>query len=453
MTRAMTAGNCLRIVVFVLTCSAVVLAQPSNTGGAVPATSQGNERIGSHEPGLENLAPDWFQRPARKTFAWEVHVFPPVLTYRQRQLVQIEATFRGSALQRAGLTSGDLFLVLKVGTQERRWLPGYAVRHFEIPPRLPAGSEVRALFAMYVEPGAYTASLIAFERRTGKGNLWHGAVRVQPIYRDPLPGRQDDIPAVEFLPAAPPGAKGRLWMMSHDPWEFGEGKLTIPLANDVPVEVDLVANLSLSGSTNSRRSEAPEWAYQINAATVTEISRVISEMSLKNGCVRFSALDIPRQELLANDDDTRTFDWSRIHAAFESRERAKIDARTLAGEKKTPSFLSKYVAQLAAGSRGCGTHQGKPLLRILIVVGDAFTFPYGTEMTQVQPTRAWALCYYLELVPVTGPRWDEIRRVLKPLNPVRLEVSTPAEFRRAFVQLIHEIERVSATPPGSPSQR
>ena len=448
---ALTAWNWLRIAVAVFSVSvAAGQTNPTAPPTEPPVQNQNESNITPPMPPIEPLTPEWFDGPPRKDFAWDVRVTPAILTFRQRQLVRIEAAFRGGALSKAGLLSGDLFIVLKLGVKDGPWLPGFSVRTFDIPTKLASRSEVHALFGLYAEPGTYRASLLAYERRTGKRNLWHGVLRVPNIVRDPLPGDDPVGPAIEFLPAAPPTTSGRGWVLSHDPWDFEHGRQTIPVANDAPVEVDVVANLSLSDTANSRRAEAPDWMYQFNAAVVTEISYVLSEFGVKNGCTRLSALDIPRQEVLADFEDTRTFDWSWIHTALQNRSRDKIDVHTLANAKKTPSFLASYLARLASDPRRCAGQEGRTPVRILIVVSDAFVFPYRTEMRQAQPSAAWASSYYLELVPMFGPRWDEMRNVLKPLNPVRMEVANPDGFRRILVQLIHEIERISrskAVPP------
>jgi len=445
----------LPILVLAVVCSAALVhGQDNFSEDAQDATnSVGNPELAnsSHvDPQVEIPVPRWSQGPKRHDFSWSVKVLPPTLTFQQRQLVTIEATFRAGDLRKAGLAN-DLYFVLKVADEDGTWLPGSSVGRFEMPPKVASHDHVRALFGMYIEPGTYKASLMAFDNRTNKGNLWYGTVQVRPIYRDPLPGGEQHFPAVEFLPASPPFASGLGWMMTHDPWEFGQNTLTIPVGNETPLEVDVVANLSLSDTANSRHSQAPDWMYQINAATVTEISRVLAEMNLKSGCIRLTALDIPRQEFFADREYTHNFDWSRIRRAMEARQRSKIDVHVLAAEKKTPSFLSTYLSLLANDPPACTTPDGGPPVRVLILISDAFSFPYGTEMVRARPSNAWTRCYYMELVPEVGPHWDQINNVLKPLNPVRVEVSTPAGFRRVLGQLVHALEKAAGKPDSPPS--
>lgn len=417
----------------------------------VPAKSQPG-RPAQASPLPEIPVQEWLQGPARKDFPWDVRVLPPILTFQQRHLVRIVATFRAGNLRKAGVSPVGLYFVMKLAGEDGRWLPGDSHRSLQLRYEPAPGDFVRSLFGAYVQPGRYRIALMAYDPRTHKGNLWRGGVRVPPVNGDPLPGLERKVPPAEFLRPSPPIPGARGWLLSYDPWDFGQGTLALPARNAYPLAVDVVANLSLSDATRSRHAEAPDWVYQLNAVIVTAISHVISETSLESGCIRLSAMDIARHELLADREAARSFDWSRIRLALDTMDRSKIDARTLAGEKKTPAFLADYLAQLAADPSPCGASGGLPPKRVLIVVTDAFIFPTGTEMVQAHPTSAWARCFHLELVPVVGPHWDQIGTVLKPLNPVRLEVSTPVGFRKALAHLIHDMEKLSGSPaePGVP---
>ena len=87
-----------------------------------------------------------------------------------------------------------------------------------------------------------------------------------------------------------------------------------------------------------------------------------------------------------------------------------------------------------AGETRC--RKSKPR-HVLIVVSDAFLFPLKTEMTEVDAHALPNLrCYYLEMEPVVGLRFDEIAKVLKPLHPERFSLVHPVHFRRTLAQII-----------------
>lgn len=387
----------------------------------------------------------WLEGPERKDFNWKVEVGQPYLTFEQRYLVSIAATFRANSLYKAGLSAADLHFVTKFAGTDGRWFEGQSYSRFDPPAKLAGGDRIYSISSVYAKPGTYRIAVMAYDRLHRKGNIWRGSVRVPPIQRDQLPGSDNNIAAVEFL-LTPPTVPGMALPMLRDPWDFARGNLTLPVSNDSAVQVDILENLSLSNTTRMQHSEASEFVYQLHAARVTEISRVISEMHLKSGCIRLSAVDISRQELLVDRAEIREFDWSTVKDALKARERNKIDVHTLAGEKKTPSFLSAYLARMAADPPRCNGPDGRSPMRILIVVSDNFIFPAGTEMVRLMPSKAWTRCYHLELVPVGGPHWDEMGTVLKPLNPVRLETSTPIGFRKNLARLIGDIENLSQHP-------
>ncbi len=463
MRYATNASGRLRVFVAVLVCAAGLAAGQATPSAeslkAPPAQAPGLTHVPAESqpvppatarPLPEIPVEEWLQGPARRDFAWDVRLLPPILTFQQRHLVQVVATVRADSLRKAGVSGAGLYFVMKLAGEDGHWLPGDSHRRLQLRSEPTHGDYYRSLFSVYVQPGTYQIALMAYDSHTHKGNLWRGGVRVPAVNNDPLPGLERNVPPVEFLRPAPPIPGARGWLMSYDPWDFGHGALTLPVRNALPVEMDVVANLSLSDTTRLRRSEAPEWVYQVNAAIVAAISHVISEISLQNGSIRLTAMDLSRHELLADRQETRLFDWSRLQFAVNTTERSKIDAQALAGEKKTPAFLANYLAQLGGDPAPRGASGGLPPKRVLIVVSDAVVFPMGTEMLQAQPTSAWSQCFHLELVPVVGPHWDQIGAVLKPLNPVRLEVSNPAGFRKALAQMIRDIEKISGSP-GTPA--
>jgi hypothetical protein len=407
---------------------------------AGPAFGEGN-------PPPELPIGTWLQGQNRQDFPWHVELGQSWLTFQQRRYVQARITFRVRDLLRAGVSLRDLHLIVKLATEDGRWLQGQSYSRFEPPPGLGAGDEIHSLTNLYVRPGSYGVAVMAYDAANHRGNLWRGPLRVGSLKDDPLPGIDRTLPQVEFLPAALPLRLGRgrglASMITFDPWALGQGELLLPVGNVRPVQVDIVANVSLSLATDRRDSEAPDWEYQLNGATVLQISNALSQLNLKAGCVRFSALDVRRQKVFADQEDARTLDWSRLRQAIVGLNRNKIGVSTLAGQKHEPAFLAHYLEKLSAAPSPC-ERDGPPPVHILIVVSDAFIFPNGTERTTVRPEiTPVGLCYHLRLVPVAGARWDEIGTVLKPLHPLKVDFSDSVRFRKTLAQMITGIENAS----------
>lgn len=404
-----------------------------------------------NSPPPEIPVQQWLQGHDRQDFPWRVELGQPWLTFQQRRYVQARITFRVRDLLKAGVSLRDLHFIVKVAGENGRWFPGQSYSRFEPPPGLAAADEIHSLTNLYVRQGTYKVAVMAYDNANRRGNLWRGNLHVLPLKDDPLPGSERNLPAVEFLPAARPMQIGRRHglasLITFDPWALGEGELLLPVANTRPVQVDVVVNVSLSVATDLRESEAPNWEYQLNAAALLQISNVLSQLHLKAGCVRLSALDIRRQKVFVDHEDVRSLNWSGISHDIRSLNRNKIEAAILAGQKQEPAFLAHYLEQLSAGPGPCPTGS-QPPVHILIVVSDAFVFPNHAQMTTVQPTRfPGGLCYYLRVVPVAGGRWDEIERVLKPLRPVRFDIPDSGRFRKSLAQLVTNIESASRERP------
>jgi hypothetical protein len=412
--------------------------------------------VTSHATDEANRPPDFlaersFDGPNRQDFPWHVELSRSWLTFQQRHSVQTRVTFRVRDLLKAGVSLRDLHMLVKLAGEDGRWLPGQSYTHFEPPPGLAAADEIHSLTNLYVRPGTYTVAVMAYDAASRHGNLWRGTLHVAPLKDDPLPGIERNLPQVEFLPPAQPlhigRGRGLGSMITFDPWALGQGELVLPVANARPVQVDIVANVSLSAITDWHNSEAPNWQYQVNGATLVQISNVLAQLSPQAGCVRLSALDVRRQTVFLDGQDARLLDWPGLRKAISGVNRVKIEAGTLAGEKYEPAFLAHYLEHLSSAPSSCELHGPSPL-HILILVSDAFVFPNGTQFTTVQPEHILVdLCYYLRVVPVTVGHWDEIGKVVKPLHPVKLEFSDPGHFRKALAELITDIERASRKPP------
>jgi hypothetical protein len=300
---------------------------------------------------------------------------------------------------------------------------------------------------LFLRQGTYKIAVMAYDAAHHRGNLWRGSLPVKPLKDDPLPGIERSLPEAEFLSATEPLRTGRgrglESLITFDPWALGEGELKLPVANQRPVEVDVVANVSLSVATDFRNAEASDWEYQWNGANLLQISNVLSQLDLHGGCIRLSAVDVRRQKIFLDRQDARNVDWVGLGRAISGVNRNTIEVGTLAGEKREPAFLAHYLEQLSTRRKGCQSG-GPSALHVVVMVSDAFIFHNGAQMTTVQPELMPAGgCYHLRIVPVAGGSWDEFGRVVQPWHPVRFDFSDARRFRQVLAKLIAGIERAS----------
>lgn len=289
---------------------------------------------------------------------------------------------------------------------------------------------------------------MAYDSLHRRGNLWKGELVITREKDDPLPDLDADLPQIDY-PASiqpPSGGDANLTTLAH-PGGFGEGKLRLPVGNRRPIQVDVVVNLSPSALTPERMY------YHRNAIFLLQVSNVLSQLDFKSGCVRFSAIDILRQKTFAVGEVGPSVDWDNVITTLQATEPNKIDAHALASQKVAPSLFSKFLQEVIAKPSSCG-EDGQESKHVLIVVSDAFLFPQQTQMAAIDAhSLPDVRCYYLEMEPVVGVRFDEIARVLKPLHPERFPLVHPAQFRRALSQIVSEMEKNEFYGGPAPSDR
>ena len=395
----------------------------------------------------------WLGGPDQQTFPWHVEVGESLLTFQQRRAVQTKVTIRVRDLLKNDVSLADLHFLVKVAGEDGIWLPGQSYSHFEPPKGLGAGDQIKSYSGLYLRQGTYKVAVMAYDTAHHRGNLWRGSVHVDALKEDPLPGLERDLPPVAFLDPGREIPYGRTTIFTFDPWALGQGNLRLPIKNVRPVQLDIVTNLSLSVATDWPNHEAPEWQYQRNSSALLQISNVLSQMDLDAGCIRVSTLDIRRQKVFLDRQDSRNVDWLRLRDELSHVNRAKIDVGTLAGEKHEPAFLAHFLERVSSAPSSCSQGGTNPL-HVLVLVSDSFIFPNGTQMSKVQPELvAEGLSYHLRVVPVAGARWDEIQSVVKPLHPAKFEFADAGRFRRALAQMIADIEKASgASPSPGPSR-
>jgi hypothetical protein len=391
---------------------------------------------------------DWLRGPNRSDFPWKVRIRGPWLTFQQRHTVQVHADFRQRDLRKQGISVEDLHFILKVAPENQDWLPEHAYTHAEITPEF--GNELESVATFYARPGKYRVAVIAYDAKTQRGNVWHSHLNVPGVKGDPLPDADRSLPIVQFLPQAttmrsPSGS--RIHRVGFDASAFGSGKLNLPVRNDRLIQLDLLVNLSLSDAANFRDRQAPDWLYQINADTLLQMSNVLSQLSLKNGCIRVSAIDVLRQETFLDRADAAFIDWDKLSHQVKELQRVKISAGVLANQKRTADVFAAFVENLLDGP-GCQSPQ--PALHVLVVVGDAFLFPTNTDRRALR-VRNESYGFYFKLMPIGAGNWDQLESVLKPIHPSHFEFSSSVRFRRALASFIDKLQILSRSAPSNAS--
>lgn len=402
------------------------------------------------DPPPEIPIQQWLQGPDHRDFDWKVTVWPPILTFHQRHLQTIQTTLSVGKLMKAEVSLSDLYFVVKVADANGKWYPGQSYSRFEPPPALGTGDQINSFAGIYLRPGKYTAAVMAYDVFHHRGNLSRSNFEILVVKDDPLPDMDRDLPQIDFLPSAePPEHSGPVHIEivtnPHRPndWTFGEGTLRLPVDNETPLVLDVVADFPPS-------FVVPRRGYHWNAALLLQISKVLSQVNLKNGCVRFSAIRILDQKMYLHDEDARKVDWANLQEVLEKAERdakamhSTVDVGTLTARKPDSYRYEKFMEQALAGTSTCDG--GKQMTRhVVIVVSDAL--PSFREMVTA-PVQAQSLpaaeYYHVELdQTVTGPRSDDVEGLLKSLHPVQFRLKNATQFRQALAHVISDIEKTS----------
>lgn len=299
---------------------------------------------------------------------------------------------------------------------------------------------------------------MAYDSLNRRGNLWRGTLHVPGVKNDPLPNAERNLSDVEFQPEPPnkPNSIARLSPIRPpklvvDPLDLGEGELFLPVDNVRPLQVDVFVNFS-RGKVVEQYSDFPDPFYSfvvpnpVGPPALFKIGHVLSQLHLRSGCVRLSAVELLRWQLMVDRKDVKELDWSEIRRQVEALELNQIDARVLAGERQMPARLAHYLEQLEAEPSPCATG-GPPPLHILIVVSDSFAFPDKIEVSPVDRERfPEGRVFHLRATPDGGAAWDQIGSILKPLDAVRLDFYNPTQFRIALAHLIVDLGQASKNP-------
>ena len=379
----------------------------------------------------------WLRAPDHHDFEWKVQVVGPWLSFQQRYVAGVQAALPIRKMVRAGVSLSDLHFRVKVGDKDGNWFPGQFETVFVPPPDVAKGKELFFYARFFVRPGSYRIAVLVYDGRTRLSNVWKDSLEAPLLKTDPLPNLDRDLPAVQFE-----SEKDR------EPFSSARSRLVLPVNTQHRVQLDVVVNLSLSDAMNTRYHQAPDWLYRTNAGMLLQIGRVLSQLELKDGCVRFSAIDILRQKVFADRVRGNEADWNELARSIEKLQRNRIDAHVLQQQKTTPALFAHFLEDTAADPPSCG-NPGAPPARVVVVVSDAFLFPFKTEMASVLPERMRGVqCYFLQLNPVRGGTWDQMGRVLRPLHPKHWEFSNATRFRKVLAELVADIEhQADATNP------
>ncbi|HVY92486.1 MAG TPA: hypothetical protein VHA14_07055, partial [Bryobacteraceae bacterium] len=274
---------------------------------------------------------------------------------------------------------------------------------------------------------------------------------VAPLKSDPLPDAWRDLPAVEFTqPDAPPYSWYQPQLRSV---------VRLPVANEKPVRIELLVNLTPSdlGSLAEFRS---------NMQVIVPSMKVLMGLDPADGSVGLSIADLNLQKMVYEQPELRIAnigrgampgrgEWPRLRPVLADFSPAKVDAKTLAGERRMLGFFSGEVSRLLAPA-------DPPRVLIVLSAPVYFTKQETAPPPELPPDphrHVFYICYtrpphftpgeliWQELPDRIRPGQsysfaDDIERILRPRGARIFRVYRPEDFRKALAAILNEISAI-----------
>lgn len=395
---------------------------------------------------------EWIANARRTDIPWSAGISTPQLAIIQRFVVQFRVQISSRALNQLG-PSYQLFLEVRLKPAgAKQWLNEREIAGTRVMQRMPKGKEIAISMQALVLPGEYTVGMVLYDRISGQRSVALRKLKVRPLAGDRLPEISRNLPKVEFFQRS--AGEGRE--------SLGElhSRLWMPLATRRPLHIELLVNMA---APEPSRSATNPFAYsernisarhQMNLARMLGIVKVLSQLELSNGSLHITALDILRRTVLFEQDAGNGLDWPRLRAALTQVNPLSIPVQALEGRRSNAAFfrteLERRLPPAPAeppGTNGTNGHgsNGKSSaaeapLYVVIVVSSPAIFERGADLTPVQPPPGAHLrAYYLQYQLNSNNIWDDLPRVLRPMEPRRFDLQSPEEFRRALARILDEL--------------
>ncbi len=381
----------------------------------------------------------WVAEGEQEHIPWKLEKAKAELRGDQRLALPLTVRLSGRDLRRHA-QKHDLAMMLRIAPEQGSWFPGFGWLEKKLDQPLPGRTSLLFTFQLLVKPGHFRFAIVLFDRVSGRRNVAIRRMRVEPLSRDPLPQAFRDLPPVEFLRAEDgldaawqPGVSGRLWL---------------PVETRQPVEIELLVNFGLSEELTGRRNPEDD-----NRAVTLNSLKPFVQLSLTNGTLSLTALDVVRRRILFRQRNLHTLDWPALRTALEQLEPNVISAQALEHRKQNAAFFREILEQRLReppaaddGREAGGTGSAAPAAprphRVFIMLSSATLFERGANLDPIEPPAACRCSVYYVRLHVLGNLWDELHRILRPLDPTRFEIRQPLDLRKALAKILADLNQM-----------
>jgi hypothetical protein len=418
----------------------------------------------SSDPVVQALPLDrWLAEGDQAHIRWNAHVLGTELSNHQRLRARIEIEVDGNELvKRKG--NGYLVMIVQFNDDQDRAYQTHKALDLSQVEDAAGKTNITYTQDALVKPGEYRVTLGIFVSATGEHSVSQRKLSVNPIKNDPLPAAWRDLPSVEILRDVE--SPDNLFL------PYAAGKLNLPLETRHPVRVELLVNASPAPSgPNPRTAKATNQAW----TDLIPALKVISQISVINGALNVSMLDLTRRQVVFEQNGVKNLSWRRLRSALVTADPNVIDVHSLENRGQNAQFFVDQVGQRITGAEAPEapsdpSASGGPV-PVLIVLSGPMTLNSGEDLRPIKAAnRPAGGIYYIRYhsvsmrtlpsSPLEEPRrgrrgsptasptpaftepLDSLERTLKPLQPRVFDIYTPEQFRKAGATLMSEISRL-----------
>jgi hypothetical protein len=187
-------------------------------------------------------------------------------------------------------------------------------------------------------------------------------------------------------------------------------------------------------------SEGESRTYKLIEGKALEVGSVVSQLAPQAGCVRFSAVDALRQDLISDRVDASHVDWDNLSKRIASAEIKEVDLTPEHASDRV-LWLKQFIGKVNSDSYECGLPAGATN-HVLIVVSMALPFPMYTRMDTVKSYSPRPACYLLRLGradPGAFPYRDQVLQILSPMKPKDLPFLGYEQFRKQLDFIVNDL--------------
>lgn len=286
----------------------------------------------------------------------------------------------------------------------------------------------------FVLPGIYTVDFALYHSATGEHSFIERKLSVPPLKKDPLPEAWRDLPAVEFVDPAKPPDKETFFHPGI------KGKLYLPLATRIPVELEVLFDLTPSELFHGSQSRFNR--YLIGAVPTF---KVFSQIAVRNGSLGMALVDLLGQQVTFEQKNVTALDWIQLKKALDITAPATINVRTLELRHPTPVFLRDELSR-RINSEEARADGSKPVQVFVIFSSSLDDYSFKDLEQKPLPENCTCRVYYLEYdfsrMNFEFSDTGNVEKMLKPLKTKSFRIHSPDDMRRALAVILEEISQM-----------